>query len=329
VPVDSACLSRFGTDGTVTLLGAWTRPGHGRTVPLGRRLVLVPPSSALQVLETGLPARIEDAAGRRSVVAAPIVVGGRLWGVVHVASTWDRPLPADIEERLLGFTELAATALSNAKGRAELEASRARVMATADAARRRMGRDLHDGVQQRLLSLAREVRAARAATPDDLVEHRAELTHLADRLERSLGSIREIALGLHPAILADGGLVPALRTLAGRSAIPVDLDVRVEGRLPDALELTAYYVVSEALTNTAKHARASRACVSAEAGDGVLRVAVRDDGRGGADLGTGSGLLGLKDRVEAIGGRLALESPPGAGTALTVELPLGSQRASR
>jgi signal transduction histidine kinase len=232
------------------------------------------------------------------------------------------PLPADTEERLMQFTELVATAIANAESRAELEASRSRIVTTADATRRRIERDLHDGAQQRLLSLALELRAAQAAVPAELTTHRAELSHVAEGLTNVLDGLREIALGLHPAILAEGGLGPALKTLTQRSPIPVTLDCRADGRLPEHVEVAAYYLVSEALTNAAKHSRASQVEVGVAKRDHVLRVIVFDDGVGGADPARGSGLLGLKDRAAAIGGTLVLESRPGKGTRLIAELPV-------
>jgi signal transduction histidine kinase len=229
------------------------------------------------------------------------------------------PLPAGTEARLAGFTELAAAAIANAEANAALTDSRARVVATADATRRRIERNLHDGAQQRLVSLAMDLRAAEAAASGDL---KPELDRIAAGLDGVLEDLREIARGLHPAILADGGLRPALRTLARRSAIPVDLEVRVQGRLPLPVETAAYYTVAEALTNVAKHAHATTADIRADADVGVLHVRVRDDGRGGANFRDGSGLLGLRDRAEALGGHLRLYSPSGAGTSLEIELPL-------
>jgi len=259
--------------------------------------------------------------GIRSTVGVPIVVEGALWGVMNAGST--ELLPQETEGRLAKFTQLLGTAIANAESRRELEASRARIVATADATRRRIERDLHDGAQQQLLSLALQIRAAQAATPSEFREHRAELAHVAQGLTNVLDDLREIALGIHPAILAEGGLGPALKTLAHRSPIPVELDVRVDGRLPGPVEVTAYYVVSEALTNAAKHAEASIVRVDVDVRDGMLCAAVLDDGVGGADPHHGSGLLGLKDRAEAIGGRISLDSSHGAGTSLRVELPLG------
>jgi signal transduction histidine kinase len=226
------------------------------------------------------------------------------------------------ETRLAKFTQLLATAIANAESRAELDASRARIVATADATRRRIERDLHDGAQQRLVSLALEVRAVQASVPPELGELRVELSRVAEGHADVLEELREIAQGIHPAILVDDGLGPALRMLARRSPIPVELDLQAENRLSEQVEVAAYYVVSEALANVAKHACASVAHVAIEAGDEMLRVAVRDNGLGGADPALGSGLLGLKDRAEAIGGRVSLESPPGAGTSLRVELPV-------
>jgi signal transduction histidine kinase len=239
-----------------------------------------------------------------------------------VLSTHDEPLSADTEARLAAFTELVATAIANAEAQAALAASRARIVAAADAARRRIERDLREGVRQRLVSLALQIRAAQAAVPPAADGLTAQLDGVAAEIGGVLDELREIARGLDPPALADGGLRPALTTLARRSAVPVRLDVRVEGRLPDQIEIAAYYVVAEALTNAAKHADASGAEVQVESGEGVLRVSVRDDGRGGAELTRGSGLVGLTDRVEALGGRFALLSPRGAGTAVQIVLPL-------
>jgi signal transduction histidine kinase len=253
----------------------------------------------------------------------PISVEGRLWGVMAVVSTRDEPLPTDTEARLAGFTELAATALATAEAQAALTASRARIVAAADTTRRRIERDLHDGAQQRLVSLALHLRTTvRAAPPPGADELSVQLDGVAAELGGVLEELRELARGLHPAALADGGLRPALKTLARRSAVPVRLDVRVDARFPEPIELAAYYVVAEALTNTAKHAHATVVDVQAAAGDGVLRIRVCDDGRSGADLTRGSGLVGLTDRVEALGGRISLHSPPGAGTTMPMALPL-------
>jgi signal transduction histidine kinase len=220
------------------------------------------------------------------------------------------------------FTELVATAVGNAESRAELAASRARIVAAADEARRRIERDLHDGTQQRLVSLGLELRLAQSMVPADLARLEAEIGRVADELTGAVEDLREIARGIHPAILSEGGLGPALRTLARRAAIAVELDVPVLGRLPEPVEVAAYYAVSEALTNVTRHAHASVAEVSAEVSGGALRVCVRDDGAGGADPLEGSGLVGLKDRIEALGGTFSIHSPAGSGTTVSCELPV-------
>jgi len=195
-------------------------------------------------------------------------------------------------------------------------------VAAGDQARRRIERDLHDGTQQRLVSLVLDLRAAEAAAPPELPELRAQLARVADGLAGALDDLREISRGIHPAILSEGGLGPALKAPARRSAVPVELDVHVQARLPEQVEVAAYYVVSEALANAAKHAHASVAHVEVEARDGSLHLSVRDDGVGGAVPGRGSGLIGLTDRVEALGGRISIASPSGQGTTMLVELPV-------
>jgi signal transduction histidine kinase len=267
-------------------------------------------------------AAVTAALGILSAVGAPITVQGRLWGTMMVASTGEEPPSPDTEARLAAFTELIATAIANAEGQAALTASRARIVATADHTRRRIERDLHDGAQQRLVSLALQLQAAQAAVPPELEELQAELDDVAAGLTDVQDELREFARGIHPAVLAEGGLGPALRTLARRSPVPVDLQVHVEGRLPEQVEVTAYYVVAEALTNVAKHAGASVVQVEVDTEDGLARLSIRDDGVGGADPARGSGLVGLKDRVEASGGTLRVQSHPDKGTSLLVELPI-------
>jgi GAF domain-containing protein len=325
VPI--AVLLRYDADGLATVLAsAGTEYGAA-----GHRRPVERPSLVAAVFETGRAARMDDfskaaeavrSSGVRWAVGVPIVVDGALWGVMIAGSPDPEAMYGQTEARLAKFTQLLATAIANAESRAELDASRARIVATADATRRRIERDLHDGAQQRLVSLALEVRAVQASVPPELGELRVELSRVAEGHADVLEELREIAQGIHPAILVDDGLGPALRMLARRSPIPVELDLQAETRLPEQVEVAAYYVVSEALANVAKHACASVAHVAVEAREGMLRVAVRDDGLGGADPALGSGLLGLKDRAEAIGGRVSLESPPGAGTSLLVELPV-------
>jgi predicted ATPase/signal transduction histidine kinase len=325
-----AILGQYDPDGTETTVGVWSATGT-LPVTVGTRTGLGGRNVSTLVFQTGQPARIDDyadasgpvgtharAVSIRASVGAPISVDGRLWGVIVVASERE-PLPTGTETRLAGFTELVATAIANAGAQAEVTASRARIVAAADTARRRIERDLHDGAQQRLVTLALKLRAAQAAAPPELGGQLAETVAEATG---ALDELRETARGIHPAILADGGLRPALKALAGRSPVPVDLRVHAEQRLPEPVEVSAYYVVAEALTNAAKHARASAVTVEAEVASDRLRVTVRDDGTGGADLTRGTGLAGLKDRVEALGGRLVLHSPPGAGTSLHAEFPL-------
>jgi signal transduction histidine kinase len=220
------------------------------------------------------------------------------------------------------FTELLATAIANADSRSELAASRMRIVAASDEARRRIERDLHDGTQQRLVSLGLSVRAAEAQVPSDSSDLRLELSRIATGLAEAVADLQETSRGIHPAILSKGGLGPALRALARRSAIPVELDLTTDTRLPEPIEVAAYYVASEALANATKHAQASLIEVSPTPRDGNLVLSVRDDGVGGADPAGGSGLVGLTDRVEALGGSISVRSRPGDGTHITAELPL-------
>jgi signal transduction histidine kinase len=324
---DGTAIARFEPDGGVTVMGGY---GFEPFQP-GSRREPGSPSIMASVRATGhgvrrdaddpsasLPEATEHVT---SAVASPIVVEGRVWGAIAVGSRRER-LPQDAEQRLAEFTELVATAIANAESRAEVTSSRARIVAAADQARRRIERDLHDGAQQRLVSLALELRTAKAAVPPELGELGCQLDRAAAEVSGALDDLRELARGIHPPILADGGLRPALNALARRSLIPIDLAIRAEGRLPEHVEVSAYYVVAEALTNAAKHAHASAVHVDVDIDGEVLRVAVRDDGSGGADFTRGTGLVGLKDRVEALGGRVLLDSPRGVGTSLHVELPL-------
>jgi signal transduction histidine kinase len=262
--------------------------------------------------------------GIHSTVGAPIVVDGAVWGAIWASSKKPEPFPDDTESRIMGFAELVATAISNAVSQAQLAASRARVVAAADQTRRRIERDLHDGIQQRLVSLALELRYAEEGVPPDQTELKKDLARFADGLTDALDEVRELARGIHPAILSEGGLRPALKALARRSAVPVELEVDVETQLPERVEVASYFVVSEALANAAKHARASVAHVSVVTAGSLLQVSIRDDGLGGADPARGSGLIGLIDRVQALGGTLTVLSPPGQGTTVRVELPIGN-----
>ena len=297
----------------------------GSSVPTG------PGTLSALVRSSGRPARMDrfdpdsgalaaylHRLGVHSAVGAPIVVEGRLWGVLLAGSS--DPLPASTEARLSDFAELAAVAISNAETRAALAGSRARIVSAADETRRRIERDLHDGIQQRLVSLGLELRDAQFAIADRPHDAQDKIDAVAAGLTRTLDDLREISRGIHPAVLA-GGLGPALKALARRSPVPVELDIGALGPVPEPTQVAAYYVVSEAFTNAAKHGHASVVRLQAQRDDGTIRVAVSDDGIGGADPARGSGLIGLSDRIGAIGGRLAIESPPGHGTSIVAELP--------
>jgi signal transduction histidine kinase len=328
-----ARMEHFEPDGTVSAVAAWGRSeGH---LAVGTRFPLEGASIAVQVRTTGRPARVDSfvgahgpiaeearALGIRSSVGCPIFVGGHLWGVIAASTTSELPFPTGTELQIGEFTELVSTAIANAQTAAQLRASRARLVAASDDARRRIERDLHDGAQQRLVSLALDLRIVEGAVSPQLVELKGDLSRVADGLDGLLDELREIARGIHPAILGEGGIEPALKTLARRSPIPVAVDVRTRARLSEPVEVAAYYVVAETITNAAKHAESSIVRVEVEQRDGFLKIFVQDDGVGGADPARGSGLTGLKDRVEALGGALVVESPVGAGTSVNARIPL-------
>jgi signal transduction histidine kinase len=339
---DLAAMARYEFDDTVTVLATWAAAGdHGGAHPLvPGPWPLDGEDLASAIWRTGRPVRIDDYRSLRGTiaefvrdelgvvasVASPIVVEGRLWGALFVHSREKhQPFPPDTESRLTGFTELVATAIANAESRGELMASRARIVSAADETRRRIERDLHDGIQQRLVSLQLELRGAQATVPPELGQLDRELSQVGEGLASALGELQEISRGIHPAILVEGGLETALGALGRRSTVPVELDLHAERRLPEQVEVAAYYVVSEALTNAAKHAQASVVNVELDAHDSTLRLSIRDDGVGGADLRRGSGLVGLSDRIAALGGTLDVTSPAGAGTTLRIELPLGDE----
>ena len=328
---DSTGLLRYEPDGAVTVLARWSPVLE--TLAKGR--LEIPVGEVVdEVLTTGRPASMDvgdmepDTAalyreyGVESTLGAPIFVGGRLWGVMVAAWADERPRPEGIGARMSEFTELVATAVANAESRAELAASRARVVAAADETRRRIERDLHDGTQQRLVALGLELRAAEALASPEQTDLRAELSNAMRSLTGAVEELQEISRGIHPAILSRGGLAPALKALARRSSVPVELHLDVDRRLPEQIEVATYYVVSEALANAAKHARASTLRVDAGTENGVVRLSISDDGVGGANPAAGSGLVGLKDRVEALGGELRISSTPGEGTALAATIPI-------
>ncbi|MEU8817441.1 GAF domain-containing protein [Actinoplanes sp. NPDC048796] len=311
-------------------------------VPTGSHWPIGETPAAAAVHRTRQPVRVEAAGpapatgphgaeihrlGIVSTVASPIIVEGRLWGVMTVS---DRaPLPPDTEQRLTRFANLFTTAIANSENRSELAASRRRIVAAADEARRTIERNLHDGTQQRLVSLALAVRSVQSSLPASLGDLRDDLSTVATGLAAAVEELRELARGIHPAALTQGGLSAALRSLARRSAIAVDLRLALNERPAEPIEAATYFVVSEALANAVKHSAATHIEVWVEHRDETLRLAISDDGAGGADA-RGWGLLGLRDRVEALGGSLSVDSPPGRGTRITADLPftLGPLRPS-
>jgi signal transduction histidine kinase len=306
--IDVGLVIRFDADATTTVVAAFGTASVRR----------VDDGVAAVVRRTGRPARIGDDA-----VGAPIVIGDRLWGV---AVAMGQPpartgLPADAEQRLAHLADLIATAVLNADARAQLTASRARVVTAADDARRTLERELHDGIQHKLVSLALVLRTAAAAAPPALPELRSQLSEVEVSLAGIIDELREMTRGIHPAVLSEGGLQAALKVLARRSAVPVELGVRIDRRVPERVEVAAYYVVSEALVN-AGQANASVVRVDADASDGFLRISVEHDGVGGAGLERESGLITLEDRVAAVGGEIRMTTPPQRGTSIQVALPI-------
>ncbi len=329
--VDGSAVFRYEGDDTATVVGRHDRDEVG-VFKVGDRILADDNTAIGRARDTGLPARIDDyfaldtdvaklmiAVGYRSTVAAPIFVGGVPWGAVGIAAVDD--LPPDSEARLMGFCELASLAVASAQAREDLQSSRARIVKAGDEQRRKLERNLHDGAQQHLVSLALTLRLARAKLPSDPDSLEPILAGAAAELDMALEELRELARGLHPAALTEQGLGPALEALGERLPVEVKVDA-LEERLSDHVEATAYYICSEALTNVAKHAEASCAHVTFERGGGILRFEITDDGRGGADPRDGSGILGLRDRAEASGGTLFVISPPGKGTVVTGTLPL-------
>jgi signal transduction histidine kinase len=334
--VNNAQVLRFERDGAeIVVVGSYSAPGQ-RHIALGERLTIEGDNVSAMVLRTGQAARLDNCDGDgtiaarvrelgvRSRVGAPIVVDEHVWGVSVISSSDPEPLPTDSEERIAEFADLAATAIAAATARAALIASRVRLVAAADEARRRIERDLHDGAQQRLISLALKLRLAQNLVPAERDDLKTELSNLVSGLSSVSTELREISHGIHPAIISRGGLAPALKGLARRSTVPVSLEVAIAPQLPETVEVAAYYVVAEALTNVAKHAQASEVNVRAQTTDADLHLSIADDGIGGADFGKGSGLIGLKDRVEALGGGMHVTSSPGNGTALAITIPLRS-----
>jgi signal transduction histidine kinase len=333
--VEHATLVRYESAAGECVVVASSGTHHDRKLIVGEQLSLAGDSVAANVLRSGAPARVNDysdaagptaqrlhQSGLFSGVGGPVSVDGRIWGALIVGSRQPEPMPPETEARVMDFADLVATAILNAETRAELTASRVRIVTAADQARRRFERDLHDGAQQRIVTLGLELRAIEASVPAEDAGLRTQLNQIVDGLSGLYADLQELSRGIHPAILSRGGLGPAIKTLARRSPVPVDLTLDVNGHIPESVEVAAYYVIAEALTNTAKYADASEATVQAACRDGVLHLAISDDGIGGARTGGGSGLIGLKDRVNALSGDLTVSSPVGGGTTITATIPL-------
>lgn len=323
---------RYEQDEATTVIGGWGAPEA--LLPVDTCWTIVGNNIPSMVLRKCAPARMDCFVGAVSPlcvylrqhgvlsgVGTPITVDGGCWGVMTAFSTCDRLLPADAEARICAFTDLVAAAIVNASTRADLVASRARIVTAADEARRRIERDLHDGAQQRLVSLAMEIRSLEHSVPDGDTT-RARISKIGEDLSETINELRETARGIHPGSVTKVGLGSAIKALAAKTSIPVTFDTRVERRLPDSVAVAAYYVVAESLTNAAKHADAGNVKIEVKVTGGHLLLLVQDDGKGGADPARGSGLTGLADRIEALHGTIEIVSPPGAGTALHVEFPL-------
>lgn len=331
----TASLARFDPGNTVTFIGAWSRTGE-LAFPVGSSTTLEGAGVLAAVRRTGEPQLIErydelagplaermTSFGYGSAAAAPVKLGTKVWGALVAAGKAGVTLPSGTERRLADFADLVAQALANADAYRKLADSRARIVEVADNERRRLERNLHDGAQQRLVSLALQLRLVKNAIGSDDAAAQSLLTQADNELEHALDDLRELARGIHPASLTSHGLQGALNGLVERAPIPVEIAEVPEERLPEAVEAAVYYLVAEAITNVAKYAQASRATVVVEraAGNGHVTVAVEDDGVGGADPENGTGLVGLTDRIEALGGRLEIESPREGGTRVTAEIP--------
>ena len=328
-----ASVMRYDGARTATVVGGWSEDGT-LSLPLASTFDLDGDTVVAKVLRSGSPQRVDryqdtsgdlaetlQRSGYQAAVAAPVTVGGRLWGALAAATRSDEPLPDGIEQRLCDFAELVAQALANADAYEQLAASRARIVEVGDAERRRLERNLHDGAQQRLVALAVDLTLIGVTLEKDPSAARRTLTAAQDQLAQGLDELRELARGIHPAVLTDLGLGPALQALVKRAPVPVEITELPEQRLAGPVEAAAYYVVAEAITNVAKYARASNVTVSVRRSNGRATLTVSDDGVGGADPALGTGLRGLADRLEALDGRLYVDSPPGRGTRISAEIP--------
>jgi signal transduction histidine kinase len=331
--VKATDMIRYEDDGYATVVGSWTGDDKP-SFPVGERVRVEGETVTAKLYRSGRPERVDDyndvkgevaerlrEFGIRSVVGAPIHVAGRLWGALMASSELAHAFPAGTDARIGSFAELVTAALANVDAREQLAASRARIVEAADAARRRIERDLHDGAQQRLVSLALSLRLLEANLEPDSAATK-ELAAARAELDAALEELRELARGIHPSILADRGLAAALEAVAGRATVPVELDLDSCGKLPLSVQTTAYFVVAEALTNASKHAHSNRIEVRVAVADRHATVEVRDDGSGGAHPARGSGLSGLADRLSALGGTLEVVSPVGAGTTIRARIPV-------
>jgi signal transduction histidine kinase len=337
--VEKAEVFRHEDDGAVIAVACHVAQGTAH-IPIGEPISAEDHKIAAELMRTGFASMRDrhlgpadsvrtrlNELGLGSVAGAPIVVDGRLWGMAVVASTGAKPLPTDTKRRISEFADLVTAYIAASTTRAELIASRARIVAASDEARRRLERDLHDGAQQRMVSLRLKLRAVVDDVPDELGGLKKGLAELASDLTDATKELQEISRGIHPAVLSKGGLAPALKALANRSAIPASVDIAVEGPVPGPVEVAAYYLVAEALTNAAKHSQATEVTVSAHRRDTQLYLSVTDNGIGGAHTGSGSGLVGLSDRVEALGGTLMITSTAGSGTSLNATIPFNPLQA--
>jgi signal transduction histidine kinase len=328
---EAALMHRYESSNETVVIASWGRLADA--VPIGSRWTSDATTvQAVTQQQTAVERFVDYAAAERSVAAClramgvqsavggPIIVDGQLWGVLTAATFRPGPMPSDAESRIEKFTELVATAISNVEARTALVASRARLIAAADDERRRVVRDIHDGAQQRLMHTVLALKLARRALGNNDDRAPALVQEGLEHAERANAELRELAHGILPAVLARGGLRAGVSALAVHMPIPVEIEVGAD-RLPQLIEATAYFVVAEALTNIAKHAHADRAAVAARIEGGALRISIRDDGVGGAQL-VGSGLVGLADRLAALDGRLNVESGANRGTILTASIPL-------
>ena len=330
----TANMVRYDDGPTATVVGGWSADDVPN-VEVGSTIPLDGETTASEVRRTGRPARVDSydsmggelaerlrRLGFRCAVGAPVMVSGRLWGAVMVSSVEREPFPPGSEQRIAGFCELVAQALANADAREQLAASRARIVQAGDNERRRLERNLHDGAQQRLVALSILLKLAERQLSPDAHDVRSRLAHAAEELDQALAELRELARGLHPAVLTQRGLEAALGVLAARVPVPVEIDVSLAERLPESVEAAAYYLVAEALTNVAKYARADQAHIRINHRNELVEVVVADDGIGGADATHGSGLRGLADRIEALRGRIEVRSVSGEGTTVRATIPV-------